>query len=237
MKFPILSKFLPYYKPHRRLLLFDMCCAAVVAVIDLIYPFYSRVFINDYIPNGNWQMIVTLSLVFLGLYAVRMACNYYMSYKGHVLGTRMETDMRTDLFKHIQTLPFVYFDEVRTGQIMSRLVGDLTEVGELAHHCAEDLFISMILMVGSLVILVFINPLLTLILFLIIIILVVFVLKQRMATTAAFQKIRVKHAEINARIESVISGIRLSKSFTNEKYDYDRFEGNNQAYLAAWQGG
>ncbi len=237
MKSPLLAKFLPYYKPHKKLFAFDLTCAAAVAVIDLIYPYFSRAFVNDYIPNGRWQAMIFTALAFLGLYASRMVCNYYMSYKGHVMGTRIEKDMRTDLFRHIQTLPFLYFDETRTGQVMSRLMGDLAEVGELAHHGPEDLFISALLMGGSMSILAFINPWLTLILSGVVILLVIFVWTARTKTTAAFHAIRVRHADINARIESCISGIRLSKSFTNERYDYERFEDNNTAYLNAWREG
>ncbi len=236
-KTPLLSKFLPYYKPHLKLFAFDIACAAAVAVIDLIYPFYSRAFVNDYIPNGRWEAMIITAMAFLGLYGLRMVCNYFMSFKGHVMGTRIEKDMRSDLFRHIQTLPFLYFDETRTGQVMSRLMGDLQEVGELSHHGPEDLFISMMLMVGSMGILAFLNPLLTLVLLGIVIVLVIFVWTARTKTTAAFHAIRVRHAEINARIESCISGIRLSKSFTNEQYDNDRFEENNSALLNAWRNG
>ncbi len=236
-KSPLLAKFLPYYKPHRKLFAVDMACATLVAVIDLIYPFYSRAFVNDYIPNGRWEAMIITALAFLALYGVRMVGNYYMSYKGHVMGTRIEKDMRSDLFRHIQTLPFLYFDETRTGQLMSRLVGDLQEVGELSHHGPEDSFISLILIAGSIWILAFIQPWLTLILTGIILLLVIFVWTSRTRTTRAFHAIRARHAEINARIESSISGIRLSKSFTNEQYDNDRFEENNTALLNAWREG
>ncbi|HME53133.1 MAG TPA: ABC transporter ATP-binding protein [Candidatus Lokiarchaeia archaeon] len=239
MKFqsPILEKLLPYYKPHLKLLASDLFCAGVVAGTDLVYPFFPKLYINDYIPNGDLQMMIIMALVFLGLCVIRMGCNYFMGYQGHVMGSRIEKDMRSDLFKHIQTLPFLFFDENRTGQIMARLMGDLAEVGELTHHCPEDLSISALMLGGSLWIMFGINSWLTFLLAGIAALLVISVLSLRKMTTDAFSGIKVKHSEINARIESCISGVRLSKSYANEEYDLERFEVNNLAYLNAWRRG
>ena len=162
----ILRRFTQYYRPYRALFLLDMIAATVVAALDLIFPLSTKWFYSwidggpEYIPT-----IVVAAVVLLALYVIRMIGMYIMGYWGHVLGTRMEGDMRRDLFIHIQNMPFKYFDENRTGTLMSRLVGDLREVSEMAHHGPEDLFISIIMIIGSFFILVSMNWLLTIILF------------------------------------------------------------------------
>src|SRR6056297_111439 len=144
-----LKEFIKYYKPHKKLFIIDMVCSFAISSLDLVFPIISRNFINDFIPNEKLDAIINFSVLLLILYVVRMFLQYVVSYWGHVMGTRMEADMRKDLFSHIQTLPFEYFDENKTGQIMSRLVGDLRDIGELAHHGPENLFLALVMLIGS----------------------------------------------------------------------------------------
>lgn len=225
--------FIRYYKPHRKLLAFDLFCAFVMATSDLVFPMLSRQFINIHIPNRDMRMITILTVVVVVLYLVRMMCNYFMAYWGHVLGARMEYDMRTELFAHIQTLDFNYFDNNKTGHIMSRLINDLNEVTELAHHGVEDLFISVLMIFGSFILLYTINPILTFVVFIFVVALVFFTISNRRHMTSAFREVRKKQANINARIENSISGIRLSRAFVNEQLEIDRFDDYNQENMEA----
>lgn len=230
----MLKKFISYYKPHMRLLIIDLICASAVAGLDLVFPMFTRQFINDYIPNGKIDIIIKLSLLIVLLYIVRLICQFVMQYWGHIMGTRIEYDMRMDLFSHIQKLPFKFFDNNKTGQIMSRLVGDLREIGETAHHGPEDLFIATIMLIGSFVLLLRINVMLTLIVFSFVLVLIIYAISMRKAMASAFRNVRNKHADINAQLENSISGIRLSKSFANECYEYSKFEQNSSAYKKSW---
>ncbi|WP_432408256.1 ABC transporter ATP-binding protein [Wukongibacter sp. M2B1] len=231
----MIKKFASYYKPHLNLFLLDMLCAITVAALDLVFPMFSRMFIDDFIPNGKIRLIVNFTILIVVMYVIRMICQFIMQYWGHMMGTRIEYDMRRDLFQHIQTLPFKYFDDNKTGQIMSRLVGDLREIAETAHHGPEDLFIASIMIIGSFMILIRINVTLTLIVFLFVLLLILFTINRRKAMAIAFRNVRKKHADINAQLESSISGIRLSKSFANEEYEMDKFEINNVAYKESWR--
>lgn len=231
----MIKSFASYYKPHLKLFVLDMVCAIFVAVLDLVFPMFSRMFINDFIPNGKIRLIISFTIVIIVMYITRMLCNFIMQYWGHMMGSRIEYDMRTDLFKHIQTLPFKYFDDNKTGQIMSRLVGDLREIAETAHHGPEDVFIASIMLFGSFIILLRINVILTLIVFLFVVLLVLFTIIRRKAMAMAFRNVRRKHADINAQLENSISGIRLSKSFANEEYEMDKFQINNISYRKSWK--
>ncbi|WP_338537380.1 ABC transporter ATP-binding protein [Helicovermis profundi] len=212
------------------LFIVDMVAAISVAGIDLLFPMFSREIINDYIPNKNVNGILVLTAIIVGLYIIRLGLYYIMAYWGHVLGSRMEYDVRKDLFSHIQNLPFNYFDENKTGQIMARLTGDLNEVSELAHHGPEDLFISLLMIFGSFFILMSINIELTLIIFSVVIVLIIYTITRRKSMTYAFRNVRKKNAEINSKIENSISGIRISKSFANRDYEIDRFDEFNTEY-------
>ncbi len=230
----MIKKFASYYKPHLKLFTLDMACAITVAALDLIFPIFSGMFIDDFIPNGKIELIINFTILIVVMYIIRMLCQFVMQYWGHVMGTRIEYDMRRDLFKHIQTLPFRYFDDNKTGQIMYRLVGDLREIAETAHHGPEDIFIASIMIVGSFIILFRRNVGLTLIVFLFVILLILFTINKRRAMAIAFRNVRRKHADINAQLENSISGIRLSKSFANEEYEMDKFQSNNIAYRESW---
>lgn len=228
------KKFISYYRNHLGLFIIDMIAALIMAGIDLLYPSFTRTFMNDYIPNSNVSAMISVSILLLILFIIRLICNHIVNYWGHIMGCRMEFDMRQDLFKKFQTLNFSYYDENKTGVIMSRLVGDLRDITELAHHGPEDIFISLIMIIGSFIILFNINALFTLLIFPIILLIIIFSLWRRNAMMVGFRRTRQTQGEINAQIESSIGGIRLTKSFANEDYEYQKFTENNERYAASW---
>lgn len=226
----MIKRFAVYYKPHMRLFLLDLFFAFSLAGIDLIFPLFSQMIIDDFIPNQQMKMIVIYSAVIFGLYIFRMACNYFMGYWGHVMGARIEYDMRSDLFRHIQSLPFKFFDENKTGQLMSRIINDLNEISELAHHGPEDLFISLIMILGSFIIMSTINIPLTFMVIVMVICMILYTVKVRMYMVNSFRNVRKKQADINAGLESSLSGIRLTKSFANEAYEVEKFDVGNSKF-------
>lgn len=227
----MLKSFIHYYKPHWKLFVFDMVCALVAASCDLMYPVISRNIINTYIPDKNLRLILTWCVALLVIYLVQAVMQYFMQYQGHVVGVRMQADMRRDVFEHLQKLPFSYFDEHKTGVIMSRIVNDLMDISEFAHHGPEDLFISLVSVVGSFIILCTINIPLTLITFAVLPFLILFVVKKRTAMTIAFRKNRIEIAEVNASLENSIAGVRVARAFTGEQEEAKKFDENNQRYV------
>ncbi|MDR1835785.1 MAG: ABC transporter ATP-binding protein, partial [Fusobacteriaceae bacterium] len=161
----MLKLFLQYYKPYKKMFLLDLFVAMVASVCGLVYPMMTREIINNVLPARNYRMFMIFAAALIAIYLIRMFCNYFMQYWGHLVGVGMQADMRRDVYEHLQELPVRYFDSNQTGTIMSRIVNDLQEVSELAHHGPEDLFISFIMLFGSFVILLRINVALTLILF------------------------------------------------------------------------
>jgi ATP-binding cassette subfamily B protein len=227
----MIKQFFSYYKPHRFLFFMDLFIAFVMAVIDLIFPMFSRQFINDFIPNQNIHAMIVFSTIIVILYVIKIGCNYFVGYYGHVVGSRIEHDMRNDLFRHLQKLEFSFFDNHKTGQLMNRLTGDLNEVSELAHHGPEDLFISVIMLIGSFFILMSINWQLTVIVFVFVLLTIYFSIVMRKQMMTSFRKLRQRQADINAQLESSISGIRLARSFANENYENEKFLRTNRAHL------
>ena len=225
----MLKKFISYYKPYKKLFLLDLSCAFMIASIDLAFPLITRQFINDIIPNGKLRIFYIFIIALLMLAVVRAVLNYIIDYWGHIVGTRMERDMRRDLFEHLQTLSFDYFDNVKTGHVMSRIVNDLREISELAHHGPEDLFLSLVMLIGSFIILTTIEWRLTLIIYSFLPLLIWYATLKRKKMTAAFRSVRKRIANVNAQLENSISGIRIAKSFTNEEYEIEKFnEGNRE---------
>lgn len=222
-----LKKFISYYKPHRKLFLIDITSAFIISALDLVFPMSTRIYINDLIPNKNLRLIVIFTFVLLTLYIIRAGFQYIVDYWGHILGVRIEYDMRKDLFEHIQTLSFKFFDNTKTGHIMSRIVNDLNNISELAHHGPEDLFISLVMLIGSVIILFTIDWHLTVVIVLFVPVIVWFAMSKRIEMHRAFKDVRKKIASINADIENSISGIRVAKSFTNEEYEIERFDMGN----------
>ncbi len=227
----MLKSFVHYYKPHWKLFVFDMVCALIASICDLTFPLISRSIINTYIPNKNLQSIFTWCFALLVIYIVQTVMQYFMQYQGHVVGVRMQADMRRDVFEHLQKLPFSYFDEHKTGVIMSRIVNDLMDISEFAHHGPEDLFISIVTIVGSFIILCTVNVPLTLLTFAVIPFLVWFIVKKRTAMTIAFRKNRIEIAEVNASLENSIAGVRVARAFTGELEEEKKFAENNQHYV------
>jgi len=226
----VIKRFAYYYKPHKKLFVLDMICAFLMAVIDLAFPVVTRALLNDIIPNGKIRIFYILTGTMLVLYVLRAVFNYIVNYWGHVVGTRMEAHMRNDLFSHIQTLDTKYFDETRTGHIMSRVVNDLREISELAHHGPEDIFLSTIMIIGSFIILMNIEWRLTLIVFAFVPVMIWFAIKKRKKMSNAFRDVRKKIANVNSQLENSISGIRIAKSFANEEYEMRKFSEGNQEF-------
>ena len=226
----MLKKFISYYKPYWKLFALDMSCAFLIAAIDLAFPLIARQFINDIIPNGKLRIFYIFIIALLILAVVRAVLNYIIDYWGHIVGTRMERDMRRDLFGHLQTLSFNYFDNVKTGHLMSRIVNDLREISELAHHGPEDLFISLVMLIGSFIILTTIEWRLTLIIYSFLPLLIWYATLKRKKMTAAFRSVRKRIANVNAQLENSISGIRVAKSFTNEEYEIEKFDEGNREF-------
>lgn len=226
----MIKRFIGYYKPHMKLFILDMVCAFLAAAADLFYPMISRKIINDAIPNRQLSLLYKLIIFLLVLYILKLIFNYIVEYWGHVVGVRMQYDMRKEIFSHLQKLPFSYFDDNKTGHIMSRIVNDLMEVSELAHHGPEDLFISLVMLVGAFVALCTIDWRLTLIVFAFVPVMIIFSIKKRVKMTNAFKEVRKKVADVNAQLENSISGIRVAKSFTNEDYEMKKFNKGNDRF-------
>ena len=203
----MLKRFLSYYKPHIKLLILDMLAALTISLIGMVYPFVTNKMLNVFIPEKMYGTIVIAGTIVLILYIVRMLLRYFMQYYGHLIGVRMQAQMRRDLFSHLQKLPFRFFDNHETGRIMTRVTSDLFEVCELAHHGPENLLICSAMIILSFCYLLSINWMLTLIVFACVPILVVVTIKFRKPMKQAFDDRRKSNAIINASVESSITGI------------------------------
>lgn len=213
--------------------IFDMCCALVVALCDLFLPVVSRSIIDDYIPDKNIKMIFIWLGVLVAVYTVKMIGAYCVQYYGHIVGVKMQYQMRNEVFAHMQKLPFSYFDDHKTGTIMSRIINDLFDVSELAHHGPENLFLAAILLVVSFILMAKVNIWLTLVIFLSMPGLVFFAMKKRVKLGKSFTKMREEVGEVNAALENSISGIRVSKAFNNADYELRHFKENNDRFVDA----
>lgn len=229
----VIKRFLSYYKPHKKLFFWDMTCALGASGLGLIFPLITKRIMDVTIPNGDKTELLLLSMVLMVIYLGILGFYYFINYWGHVMGVRIEADIREDLFSHLQKLSFKYYDKNRTGQIMSKLLGDLFDITELAHHGPEDIFISIVLFVGSSVILFSVEWRLTLCLLLMLPILLWFSTTKRRKMRRAFADVRVKIADVNAQVENSISGIRVVQSFTNESYEEGKFEEGNTFFKGA----
>ncbi len=229
----MLKRFISYYKPHKKLFAIDMFFALLLSVFDLVFPIFTRRLINEVIPEGNMRILLNWTIIMLLIIFLRYISQYIIAYYGHILGVRIERDMRKDIFVHLQTLPFSYYDNNKTGHIMSRIVNDLRDITELAHHGPEDLFISLVMLVGSFIILLQIEWRLTLIIFSFIPLMLLYSIKKRNKMESSFREVRKKIADVNAQLENSISGIRVAKAFTNEEYEIEKFNEGNEAFSDA----
>lgn len=229
----MIKKFIKYYKPYKKLFILDLLAAFLVALCDLVYPMLTRSIMDDVIPNKNLRLLAIFSIVLVVIVVFKAGCNYFMQYQGHIVGVNIQADMRTEIFRKLQKLPNKYFDDNKTGVILSKIVNDLNEVSELAHHGPEDLFISAVMIIGSFGILSTINIELTIIVFALLPLGIAFTLMQRKKMSKAFMETRVQTGEVNATIENSISGIRITKSFSNSKYELSRFDKSNGIFKEA----
>ncbi|MGU8237054.1 ABC transporter ATP-binding protein [Clostridium perfringens] len=229
----MLKRFIRYYKPYKKLFILDLLAAFLVSACDLFYPMITRNIINDVIPNKQIKLLFVFAVVLTLIFLIKAGLNYFMQYWGHVVGVRMQADMRRDLFDKLQDMPNKYFDNNKTGVIMSRIINDLLDISELAHHGPEDLFISLVMLVGSFIILCTINVPLTIITFAIIPFLLFYTIHKRNKMKKAFKETRVKTGEVNATIENSISGVRVTKSFGNKAYEMEKFDKSNGIFKKA----
>ena len=225
----MIKKFISYYKPYKKLFILDLIVATIATICSLIYPMMTRVLINETIPNKEIKVIGIFAIILMLLYLIKAGCCYFMQYFGHLVGVGMQADMRRDMFNHLEELPNSYFDNNRTGDLMSRMINDLMEISELAHHGPEDLFISIVMFLGSFIILSTINIPLTILVFAFVPFIVIFTLKKRKKMNDCFMETRVHTSNINSTLENSIAGIRISKAFVAHEYEKEKFnKGNNK---------
>lgn len=229
----MLKHFFSYYKPHKRLFIIDFSCAVFVAILDLFFPIAVQWFIDVLLPEGDWGKIVQVSILLLLVYILSTIMNFVVNYLGHKLGINIETDMRRDLFNHIQKQSFKFFDNTKTGHIMSRITNDLFDIGEFAHHGPEDFFIAMMTFIGAFIIMFQVNPTLTFIALVFTPFLIWLVTYCNNKMNNAWKEMYSKIADVNGRVEDSVSGIRVVKSFTNEEFEMKRFKQQNGYFRAA----
>ena len=229
-----LKKFISYYRPYRAVFYFDLFCAAVISVVDLAYPQLLRS-LTKTLFTGNKSAILGalpwLFLILLIMYTIQSLCKYYVTCQGHIMGAKMERDMRKQLFEHYEKLSFSYYSTHNSGQMMSKLVSDLFDISELAHHGPENLFISLVKIIGSFVFLFLINQKLALPLLLLVILMILFSIRQNKKMQQTFVEYRFRIGEINASLQDTLSGIRVVQSFANEDTELHKFNHSNEAFL------
>ncbi|MDL2298483.1 ABC transporter ATP-binding protein/permease [Synergistaceae bacterium OttesenSCG-928-D05] len=229
----LFKKFAAYYIPHRKLFAADMACAFVVSVCNMFYPMITRNIINVYVPDRNMRLIVVWALVLLAIYILKAGLSYFIQYYGHMMGVRIQVDMRRDAFHHLQRLPFSFFDKTKTGSIMSRVINDTFEIAELAHHGPEDLFLSIVMLSGSFVLLCTMNVKLTLIIFAFIPLLIWFSANRRRKLAQTSMETRAQIGEVNADLQNSIAGVRVSKAFETSEHELEKFQTGNKSYERA----
>ena len=225
------KRFISYYKPHKKMLALDMLASLLISVIGMVYPVVTNKMLNEYIPNKMYLTIVISGSSVLFLYIIRMFLRYFVQYYGHIIGVRMQSAMRIDLFKHLQKLPYSFYDNNETGKIMTRITSDLFEVCELAHHGPENLLISSVMIILSFIYLSTIDWILTLIIFTCVPVLMIVTAHYRKAMKVAFSDRRKSNAVINASVESSITGIRVTKAYTNAQREIDKFKVGDKEFV------
>lgn len=227
------SLFTAYYRPNMKLFLLDMFCAFVIAGIDLCFPMVSRFALDNYLPNKDYQAFFLVVAGVFAAFVFRAGMQYVVNYWGHIMGANIEMQMRRDLFAHLQKLSFSFYDNTRTGSLMSRILTDLFDITELSHHGPEDLFISAVTLIGSFAALLIINVQLAVILIISLPVLLLFTILLRKRLSAAASYLKQSTASINADIESTISGARVAKAFANEEYESDKFKRGSLLFKSA----
>ena len=222
--------FLSYFKPHKKLFLLDMSCAFCMSMIDLAFPYVSRLCMYELLPNKLYTTFFTIMVLFLAAYVLRSLLQYVVCYWGHTFGIRVEADIRKDLFAHIQTLSFGFYDKNRTGHLMSRMTAELFDITELAHHGPEDLFISLVTVIGAIAVMFTIRWQLALVVMILIPIFIVVCIVNRTAMRSASRVVKQTMAGINADIESSLSGMRTAKAFSNENAEAAKFNSANEQF-------
>ncbi len=228
-----IKRFISYYKPHRKIFFCDMACAVASAGLTLLFPLITKRIMDITIPQGNLNELILLAVTLLAIYLTISLLTYFINYWGHVMGVRIEADIREDLFSHLQKLSFKYYDKNRTGQIMSKILNDLFDITELAHHGPEDIFIAIVMFVGSGIILFGVEWRLTLCILIMLPVIAWFAITRRKKMRKAFSDVRVKVADVNAQVENSVSGIRVVQSFTNEEHEIEKFNQGNGLFKDA----
>lgn len=226
----MLKRFFSYYKPYRRLFILDFTCAVIAAVLELTFPILVNQVIDKIMPRKDLGLIFTVCLALLFFYIVNTVMQYIVVYYGHKLGVNIETDMRRDLYAHLQTQPFEYYDNQKTGKLMSRLTTDLFEISEVAHHGPEDIFITIMTLIGSFLLMMTYHAQLAFATFALLPLITIALVYFNKRMTRINDEIYSNLGEFNAGIEASVSGIRVVQAFANEGYERKRFEGLNQAY-------
>ena len=229
-----IRRFLPYYKKYKHIVVFDLFCASLTTLCELVLPMIVRAVTNAAMTDVSEltvKLILTCGITYLILRVIDTAANYYMASVGHIMGTKIETDMRHDLFAHLEKLSFSYYDSAKVGTLMSRITNDLFDVTEFSHHCPEEFFIAFIKIVCAFTVLCTINVPLTLIVFAMIPLMVISLIVFRRKLKNVFAESRKQIAELNAGIEDTLSGIRVVKSFAREKTEQEKFDNNNGKFL------
>ncbi|TPG89146.1 ABC transporter ATP-binding protein [Brevibacillus laterosporus] len=223
----MLRRFFSYYRPYKGLFILDFTCAIIAGLLELVFPLAVNQFVDKLLPGQDWSLIVGACIALLSIYVLNTALNYVVTYWGHMLGINIETDMRKKLFDHIQKLSFRFFDNNKTGHLMSRMSNDLMEIGEIAHHGPEDLFIAVMTLCGALGVMLYINWQLALLTFIVIPFLIWLTVFFNKKMTVAFRTMFTDIADFNARVENNIGGIRVVQAFGNEEYEKSQFAVNN----------
>lgn len=229
----LIKRFAGYYKPHLKLFIIDMCCAFLISAFNLVYPSVTQRIISRFVPQKELEIMLAVLVALFVFYIVKALLNYVLQYWGHMVGVRIQSDMRRELFDHIQKLPFKYFDDNKTGVIMSRMTSDLFEISELAHHGPEDVFLSLITIIGAFIILCLTNLYLGLLLFAFIPPIAVYLVFMRKNMSKTFREMRRVQGEINADIETSISGIRVSRAFSAKKHEKEKFLKSDADFVEA----
>ena len=231
-----IKKFIHYYGPYKAVFFIDLICAAVISLVDLAYPQILRTMTKTLFTQDKDMILHALPVIAASLfvmYIVQSLCKYYVTYQGHMMGAKMERDMRRELFDHYQELSFSYYSRNNSGQMMSKLVSDLFDISEFAHHGPENLFISLVKIVGAFIFLVFINKKLALPLILLVIVMFVFSFRQNAKMQETFMENRRKIGDVNASLQDTLSGIRVVQSFANEDIECAKFKKSNEAFLVS----